>query len=862
MGIHVDYQVMTLLSVWQRGLAFALLVGAGLAGNYLKYPIFLNIDFLFGSIFAMLALQFFGLWRGLVAATLIAAMTYLLWNHPYAIVIMALEVATVGWLMRQRKIGLVLADGVYWLFIGMPLVYAFYHGVMDVPMTNTTIVMTKQAVNGIANALMARLLFTGFVLATKTGQIAYRDLVYNLLAGFALYPALFLLMVASHSDFLDADQSIRRELRQDTRVIDSHIALWVQDRRTTVVQLAKMAENLSAAQMQAHLEQAHTGDSNFQRISLADKDSITRAFSPLEDEFGMSNIGKNYADRPFIPTLKQTLQPMLSEVVMGRIGHPAPVVSMLAPVVIGGQYSGLIGGSLSLDQLQDHLNKSVEDDGTVFTLLDKNGNVILTNRKGQKVMTTIDRGPGSLNQLDRDLSQWLPSVPPNTPISERWRSSFYVSDTSIGNFAEWHLVLEQPVAPFQKVLYTRYTNQLGLLLLVLLSAMALAEFLSRKVAARTEELSAFTKQLPVDLGMGTQPVWPQSNLTEHDQLISKFRDMAGLLAAQFDANRQLTGSLEQRVVQRTVALANSEEKYRLLIENSHDIIYTLDKDGTFTFVSNAWTELLGHPIGEVMGHAFMPFVHPDDLSVYMASMAEIFQGGRHQHNIEYRVHHADGSWRWHTSNSIPMRDDFGKVIGYEGIASDITERKLAEEQVHQLAFYDVLTKLPNRRLLTDRMSQAMAASKRSACYGALMFIDLDNFKPLNDAYGHGMGDLLLVEVAHRLLACVREVDTVARFGGDEFVVLLGDLDRDKGESTSQARAVAEKIRASLVLPYLLSAQALGSAAPVVEHHCAACIGVVVFVNHEVTPEDALRWADSAMYQAKGKGRNLVQFYGE
>jgi diguanylate cyclase (GGDEF)-like protein/PAS domain S-box-containing protein len=392
--------------------------------------------------------------------------------------------------------------------------------------------------------------------------------------------------------------------------------------------------------------------------------------------------------------------------------------------------------------------------------------------------------------------------------------------------------------------------------------MALAEFLSRKVAARTEELSAFTKQLPVDLGMGTQPVWPQSNLTEHDQLISKFRDMAGLLAAQFDANRQLTGSLEQRVVQRTVALANSEEKYRLLIENSHDIIYTLDKDGTFTFVSNAWTELLGHPIGEVMGHAFMPFVHPDDLSVYMASMAEIFQGGRHQHNIEYRVHHADGSWRWHTSNSIPMRDDFGKVIGYEGIASDITERKLAEEQVHQLAFYDVLTKLPNRRLLTDRMSQAMAASKRSACYGALMFIDLDNFKPLNDAYGHGMGDLLLVEVAHRLLACVREVDTVARFGGDEFVVLLGDLDRDKGESTSQARAVAEKIRASLVLPYLLSAQALGSAAPVVEHHCAACIGVVVFVNHEVTPEDALRWADSAMYQAKGKGRNLVQFYGE
>jgi diguanylate cyclase (GGDEF)-like protein len=160
------------------------------------------------------------------------------------------------------------------------------------------------------------------------------------------------------------------------------------------------------------------------------------------------------------------------------------------------------------------------------------------------------------------------------------------------------------------------------------------------------------------------------------------------------------------------------------------------------------------------------------------------------------------------------------------------------------------------------MNQAMAASTRSACYGALMFIDLDNFKPLNDAHGHWVGDLLLIEVANRLLACVRQVDTVARFGGDEFVVLLGDLDRDKGESTSQARAVAEKIRVSLAMPYFLTVREMGPVMPVIEHHCSACIGVVVFINHEGSAEDTLRWADSAMYQAKGKGRNLIQFYGE
>ena len=136
------------------------LIAAGLAGNYFKFPLFLNIDFLFGSIFAMLALQFFGIGRGILAAAIIAGYTYILWNHPYAIIIMTAEVAVVGWLTDRRKMGLVLADTLYWLIIGMPLVYLFYHVVMQVPFSNTSIVMTKQAVNGIANALVARLIFS------------------------------------------------------------------------------------------------------------------------------------------------------------------------------------------------------------------------------------------------------------------------------------------------------------------------------------------------------------------------------------------------------------------------------------------------------------------------------------------------------------------------------------------------------------------------------------------------------------------------------------------------------------------------------------------------------------------------------
>jgi diguanylate cyclase (GGDEF)-like protein len=178
-----------------------------------------------------------------------------------------------------------------------------------------------------------------------------------------------------------------------------------------------------------------------------------------------------------------------------------------------------------------------------------------------------------------------------------------------------------------------------------------------------------------------------------------------------------------------------------------------------------------------------------------------------------------------------------------------------------LAFYDGLTHPPNRRLLNDRLSQTLLASKRSAFYGALMFMDLDNFKSLNDQHGHSAGDLLLVEVARRLKCCVREIDTVARFGGDEFVVVLGELNADPKESARQAAEVAEKIRASLAAPYRLVLDEGSLAGCVVEHRCSASIGVVLFLNHEASQSDLLKWADSAMYRAKDAGRDVIRFHG-
>lgn len=190
----------------------------------------------------------------------------------------------------------------------------------------------------------------------------------------------------------------------------------------------------------------------------------------------------------------------------------------------------------------------------------------------------------------------------------------------------------------------------------------------------------------------------------------------------------------------------------------------------------------------------------------------------------------------------------------------LIERKRAEEEIKQLAFYDPLTKLPNRRMLSDRLGQAMAASKRDGRYGVLMFLDLDNFKPINDKYGHDLGDLLLIEAVNRITDCVREMDTVARLGGDEFVIILTALAVDKTESTEYAAKIAERIRVRLSEPYRLKTQQNEKSEMIIEHYCTVSIGVVLFLDHDTTQADVLKWADAAMYQAKEAGKNSIHFF--
>lgn len=296
-------------------------------------------------------------------------------------------------------------------------------------------------------------------------------------------------------------------------------------------------------------------------------------------------------------------------------------------------------------------------------------------------------------------------------------------------------------------------------------------------------------------------------------------------------------------------------------ESQEGIVIT-DADSRIVRVNKAFTEVTGYSAKEVLGRTpglLKSGRHDGDF--YRQLWAVLLRDGYWRGELWNRRKNGEIYAEWVTITAV--KDERGRITHYVGAFTDITEHKQIEDEVRRLAFYDPLTNLPNRRLFYDRLDQALATAARTRTCGALLFLDLDQFKVLNDKHGHFMGDELLLEVARRLTLCVRASDTVARLGGDEFVVLLQDLagqDDDDGVVRHEAGLVAEKIRQALAEPYLLSpGRDQLDQSPVV-HNCSTSIGVALFPGNTNKRDELLRQSDVAMYAAKAAGRNVVRFF--
>lgn len=279
-------------------------------------------------------------------------------------------------------------------------------------------------------------------------------------------------------------------------------------------------------------------------------------------------------------------------------------------------------------------------------------------------------------------------------------------------------------------------------------------------------------------------------------------------------------------------------------------MFVTDANSVILQVNHAFTDVTGYSAQEAVGQTPRLLNSGRHDAAFYARMWESIRcTGSWQGEIWNRRKSGEVYAEWLIITAVLGAD--GEIINYVGTLTDITARKAAEEEIRYLAYYDPLTRLPNRRLLLDRLQQALASRARSGREGAVLFIDLDNFKDLNDTLGHDKGDLLLLQVAQRLSSCIREGDTLARLGGDEFVVMLEDLSQNMQEAANQVEIVGEKILAALSQTYTLSGHS---------YHSTSSIGATLFADHRNTIDELLKRADLAMYQAKAAGRNALRFF--
>jgi len=352
------------------------------------------------------------------------------------------------------------------------------------------------------------------------------------------------------------------------------------------------------------------------------------------------------------------------------------------------------------------------------------------------------------------------------------------------------------------------------------------------VDGQPRRTSTFTQEMEMYRKDGTT-IWTETSVTVLRTPLGEFDGLLGV-------SRDIT---ERK--QAEEALQGSEERYRALVENINDVFYALDTQGNITYVSPVVERFTLYKVSDLIGKPFIPLIYPDDLPALLDSFNRLVSG--HLEPWEFRILDKDGRVIWVRTSSRPQYQD-GDTVGITALMTDITERKQMEQKLEEMATHDFLTGLPNRVLLLDRFNIAAALAHRNKARLAVMSLDLDRFKTINDTLGHDAGDQVLKAVSQRLSGIIRASDTLARVGGDEFILVMMETNL-VGDATS----IAQKILDSFAEPLSIDGRQL---------HLTTSIGIAIYPEDTEDMETLTKKSDAAMYYSKGHGRNQFKFFGD
>ncbi len=676
--------------------ALPVLILLGFLGNFYCIPLFYGADFLFGSIAVLLILYFYGLSWGLLAAMVANSYTYVLWGHPYSIIVFLLEALFVGYLLRSGRRNLFLLDGVFWLLIGFPLNTIIYYAIMHMDMVTTGFIILKQGINGIFNALLASLAINYLPLNRFLGRppvrrtFSLQEGLFNLMAALVLAPALMLTVVDIRGEMNNFDQKMVTDLQTLSSDIQSHLLLWYRQHLQAVTVLAGFAAQSSLTPspwLQKGIELINRSFPDFETMYVGNAAGKSVGFYPPIDKEGKSTIGLDFSDRAYFRELQRSKQAVTSEVFKGRVRLFAPIVTLSVPIIREDRFAGFALGALDLGEVRALLEPYGKARGVTVTLTDARGRVIASTSPERAPLQSWDRKKtGMVEPISSTTFRWFPPDK-NLPSMTRWKQSFFVAQTEVAEDIPWNMTVEAPIAPHQQHLYSIYVQNLAVMAFLTLLTLLLTLALSGWLAKPLNKLAQVTTDLPDKILAHRDIDWPASAATEVDSLIGNFQSMTRALEQNFqelkEHGKELASAnegLQLEIAERgeaEQALRDSEAKYRSLIDNASEAILLTDIDGNFLDANRKAEDLLGYTKAELL-RMNVRQVHPEeDLEQVMTGIQKTVLKNKGS-TLNIRILRKDGT-------EVPV-DITGSTIEYagktmtQGIITDITERQKAEAE--------------------------------------------------------------------------------------------------------------------------------------------------------------------------------------
>jgi signal transduction histidine kinase len=525
-------------------LCFILLVVAAVAGNYFAISLFFGFDFLFGGIAVLLILYLYGTAAGLAVAALASSYTYLVWGHPYGIVIFTSEALFVGLLLRRLQGNFLLIDAAFWIMIGLPLVWFLYSSLLQWDNAATQLVILKQSLNGIYNALVASYLLY-FTPLRRWARLRederthpFGQILASVLASFLLLPALAFLVVYGRLELNHIQRDVKRFLLENTSDVARDLVAWRDVYLRAVEQTARAGANSGMARaraLQHDVEVIQRAFPDFHGLYVANAGGTTVAFSPAVNEKGESTIGINFSDREYFAELLNTRRPVLSAVFTGRGGVFAPIVALGFPVVEDGRFSGFAVGAINLGEVTRLLNRNTAGQDVQVTLIDQTGRVVTsTDANWKPLQPFIRRGGRDLQSLGDSVYQSFPRIK-DLPDIIRWKQSYFTMETRVAGDLPWTLVATISARPYIDSLQQSYIHVLTVTLGFILMGLVLSQVLSRLMTRPLSGLASLTNQLPERIRAKLQNGWPRSRVKEISFLVDNFKTMECALRENFEA---------------------------------------------------------------------------------------------------------------------------------------------------------------------------------------------------------------------------------------------------------------------------------------------------------------------------------------